>query len=101
MTETSFGPPRSGSWSLPETALGRSNDPAPPTGVRLLRTRFAFRDGVPRPVVDEIVCRVIYAGRDKYDFDWWAVRTVTDEWILPTDQIVCSFMPANAQLDVE
>lgn len=98
MTETSFASPRSGNWSLPETELGRSDTPVRPTGVRLLRTRMAARNGTTRPVVDEIPCKVIYAGRDADAIDWWVVRTVTDEWILPADQIVCSFMPATARL---
>ena len=96
MSETSVASPRSGSWSLPDTALGRNHTPTQPTGVRLSRAIGTARNG--RTLHNEIPCKVIYAGRDVDEIDWWAVRTITDEWILPTDQIVCHYMPANARL---
>lgn len=96
MSATSVASPLSGSWSLPDTSLGWSDPPTKPSGVQLLREIGVARNG--RIIYTEIDCSVIYAGRDANDIDWWAVRTITDEWILPTDQIVCHYLPANARL---
>ena len=96
MSATSVASPLSGSWSLPDTSLGWSDPPTKPSGVRLLREIGVARNG--RIIHHEITCSVLYAGRDVDDIDWWAVRTITDEWILPTDQIVWNYLPANARL---
>lgn len=95
MTETSFSAPFSGSWSLPDTSLGRSNTPPAPTDIRLVREIEPAPNGRRRYI--EIPCRAIPAGRDKDGTYWWAVRTVTDEWILATDIIVCDRMPADSK----
>lgn len=95
MSETSVASPLSGGWSLPDTSLGWTNAPTKPLGVRLAREIGVARNG--RTIYNEIACSVIYSGRDVDGIDWWAVRTVTDEWILSTDIIVCDRMPANAR----
>ena len=96
MSETSVASPLSGSWSLPDTSLGWSAPPTKPSGIRLDRAIGVAPNG--RTIYHKITCSVIYAGRDVDDIDWWAVRTITDEWILPTDIIVCHYLPANARL---
>ena len=96
MSETSYASPLSGSWSLPDTALGRSNDPVSPRGVRVRRQTGTLPNGNPK--FSEIPCRLIPAGQTEDGINWWAVRTITDEWILPTDEFVCSFMPADTRL---
>lgn len=96
MSETSYASPLSGSWSLPDTSLGRNNDPVSPRGVRVRRQTGTLPNGKPKYI--EIPCRLIPAGQTEDGINWWAVRTITDEWILPTDEFVCSSMPADTRL---
>ena len=96
MTEAPFRTTYSGSWALPDTSIGRTDTAVPPTDIRLVREADPASNGCRRYI--EIPCRVIPAGRDKAGTYWWAVRTVTDEWILATDIIVCDRMPADSKL---
>lgn len=95
MTESQTRNAGSGSWALPDTSLGRTDTPTPPTDIRLVREIEPAPNGKPR--YTEIPCRAIAAGRDKDGIYWWTVRTVTDEWILPADIIVCDRMPAETR----
>lgn len=95
MSETTYVSPRSGSWSLPDTALGRTNNPIEPRGVRVRRQTGTLPNG--HKVYTDIACRVIPAGQTEDGTYWWAIRTVTDEWILATDIVVCDRMPADSK----
>lgn len=95
MTEKRLISPYSGSWALPDTSLGRTDTPTPPTDIRLVREIAPAPNG--RRRYTEIPCRAIAAGRDKDGIYWWTVRTITDEWILPADIIVCDRMPADTK----
>lgn len=60
--------------------------PEKPTNVCVVRDRVPKL----RPLV--IPCHALYAGHDG-ETHWWAIRTVTDEWILPTDTVTHDPMP--------
>lgn len=96
MSETTYASPLSGSWSLPDTALGRTHTPPEPRGVRVRRQTGTLPNG--RKVYTHIACRLIPAGQTEDGTYWWTLRTVTDEWILPTDTIVYDWLPAGTKL---
>ena len=75
---------------MPDTITGPAKPPAKPSNVYLIRWSFG---GVRR---EDIPCHTIYAGHDG-ETHWWTVRTVTDEWILPSDTITAD-LPANTAL---
>jgi hypothetical protein len=66
--------------------MNLTSPPPAPTGVRVVRWSFG---GIRR---EDIPCHTMYAGHDG-ETHWWAIRTITDEWILPTDTITHDWMP--------
>lgn len=66
--------------------MNLTTTPPAPTNVHVVRWSFG---GVRR---EDIPCHTMYAGHDG-ETHWWAIRTVTDEWILPTDTITHDPLP--------
>lgn len=70
--------------------MNLTTTPPAPTMVRVLRKHPI--PGTDRTFTEAIPCHAMYAGHDG-ETHWWAIRTVTDEWILPTDAIDHDPMP--------
>ncbi|MHA4848792.1 hypothetical protein L1080_004490 [Rhodococcus sp. MSC1_016] len=69
--------------------------PHAPTRVRVAREHPI--PGTDRTFTEFIPCHTMYGGHDG-ETHWWAIRTVTDEWIRPTDTITHDPMPSDYAL---